>query len=324
MTDSSESERLDSLPQINFSDIIKVSRRSSTEVERQVTICRYRTHIGFDFEQILNAVRRCEIRANDEFGVIGIQSSSDESNLEEQTSASEWIRTLYGIIGEQHFRWLEFESRNIYECMIPGTLKDTFLVEYYNENGELRYLTYGGARHSEKVASAHKKGFYFPLPAEQMAFTYDAIRQACSRFKELQKISYTPEGQADYGTVDEASMKTNYQNIIDPNAEKVKEVLENPKIHIREFKARFSMSHKFSTEVLSIRFTLMQDGRVTLNLPKIEFGQQLTDQDREERFYAIVKDAHTRIVTQSVSSKHWKIGTYQTVDQSVMDFIKLK
>jgi hypothetical protein len=312
MDDRHASTREDRLPHIDFSQYIKFSRRSSTEVERQVTVCRYRTYVGFDLQRILGAVRRCELKPGDELGIIDWHTSM-ESRTEEQDPKShfeeddaggldvgaEWLRALFGFISDNYFRWLDLESRDIYEFMIEGVLASTFLTEYYrNSRDELEFLTYGGSQYEERIKTKHRTCFRMAFGAQLMEFTYDFVRSVCLRpeFRAtLKEIVYAPLGEAGYGTVDESSMKTKYTNIIDPTAERVKEILENPKILISEFSAKVTIQHHLVYNDINIRFCLTKRGRVTLYLPQIEFCRPLTDVERENKVYEIVRRAYGRI-----------------------------
>src|SRR5690606_124078 len=106
---------------------------------------------------------------SDNFGVIGVRTSKDSTvaddpnqNLEDfrLDLGDEWVRALFAVIGDKYFRWLDLESQDIYEYLIEGVLDETFLVDYYqNEQKELRFLTYGGSRFSERINSKHRHGF---------------------------------------------------------------------------------------------------------------------------------------------------------------------
>lgn len=305
------------LPHIDFRRYIKFSRRSSSEVERQVTVCRYRTSIEFDHQKILAAVKRCELKPEDDLGIINWYTSTDsipdqqettkdldKDEAESSTVGREWVRALFGFISNKYFRWLDLESRAIYEFMIEGVLSSTFLTEYFrNSEDELEFLTYGGSQYEERIKAKHRNCFRMIFGAQLMEFTYDFVRSICLRPEcraTLKEIVYAPSGEAGYGTVDESSMKSKYTNIIDPRAERVKEILENPKILISEFTAKVTMEHPLVYDPVTIRFRLTKRGRVTLYLPQIEFVRPLTDVERENKLYEIVRKAYGHITDNSV------------------------
>lgn len=317
MDDRQIPSREEAIPHIDFNKYVKFSRRSSSEVERQVTVCRYRTYVGFDLQRTLAAVRKCELRPGDELGIIDWHTSTDlgpdkkdpKNHLEEDDAGgldvgAEWIRALFGFISDKYFRWLDLESRDIYEYMIEGVLSETFLTEYYrNSTNELEFLTYGGSQHEERIKVKHRTCFEMQFGAQLVEFTYDFVRSVCERSEfrtTLKEIVYAPLGEAGYGTVDESSMKAKYTNIIDPTAERVKEILGNPKIRISEFSAKVTIQHPLVYNAINIRFHLTKRGRITLHLPQIEFHRPLTDVERENKVYEIVRRAYGRITGSQV------------------------
>lgn len=322
-------------PKIDFDDIIKFQRRSSSTVERQVTVNRYRTFIPFDFEQVKRGIQKCKIKASDDFGVIGFRTSKDGTMADDPSLdpehikldlGEEWVRALFAVIGDKYFRWLDFESEDIYEYLIEGVLDETFLVDYYqNEQKELRFLTYGGSRFSERIHSKHRYGFGMHFGAVQEEFSNEYIRHVCSRPEfvcNLRSISYDPEGEAGYGTVETATMKTKYQNVIDPDASRVREILDNSKIQIREFGSKFSIHSPFVANTLSIRFDISVKGRVTLYLPEIKFSKPRTDIERENTFYEIVRSAYAYITERAVPHPLNQLHFLAPQGQMVFDFLQ--
>jgi len=302
-------------PHIDFTKHIKLSGRSTSEVERQVTVCRYKTYVGFNFDQICAATQRGRLKLGEELGIIDIRTSKDAESTEENQldrlegddHETEWVRALFGFISDKYFRWLDLESRDIYEFMIEGVLSETFLAEYYQTSeGEIEFLTYGGSQREDRIKAKHRSVFRMQFGAQLVEFPYEFVRTVCSRpeFRtNLKEIGYAPLGEAGYGTVDKSSMKTRYANTIDWTAERVKEILENPKIQISEFSARATIHHLSVRTSLNIRFHLTKRGRVTLYFPRIEFNRPMTDVERENEFYEIVRVAYTYITgTKNIKS----------------------
>jgi len=301
-------------PEIKVNDILKRQDRSIFVNERQITVTRYRTYLQFDFNQVERAVQKCTIKATDDFGVITVKTSKDlvttdtpTSNLEYNQSSlgDEWVRALFATIGDKSFQWLDFETLNIYEYLIGGVLNETFLIDYYQDKqNQLRFLTYGGSRAAERIQLKHQMGFGMYFAAIQEDFNYDFIRQICSKpdfIRNLKKIVYAPEGEDGYGAVDEALIRTKYENKIDPTAKRVKEILDNPKMLIREFEAKLIMSSPITLNKLNIRFNISMNGHITFYLPKIEFSRPKTDIDRENAIYEIVRSAY-ELVTKTDQS----------------------
>lgn len=324
-----------SIPDINFKEIVKYQGRSSSTVERQVTVARYRTYSTFNFDQVQTAAQKCSIKASDDFGVIGVRTSEDRVDSDDPTQDPEhirldigekWVRALYALIGDRPFRWLDFETKDIFEYLIEGVLDETFLIEYYQDKrGELRFLTYGGSRYSERINSKHRFGFGMQFAAIQEEFSHNFIRKACSRpefIRNLKRISYDPEGEAGYGTVETASMKTKYQNVIDPDARRVKEILENHKILVNEFVSKFSMYSPFVSGDLSMRFEISVNGRVILYLPEIKFPRPLTEIEREDIFYEIVRSAYAFIIDRTTSDSYDEFSIAIPPGQLLFDFLQ--
>jgi hypothetical protein len=323
------------VPGIDFSDIIKCHGRSSSTVERQVTVSRYRTYSTFNFGQVQSAVQKCKIKASDDFGIIGVRTSKDNIAADDPIQnpehikldvGDEWVRALFAVIGDKSFRWLDFESQDIFEYLIEGVLDETFLVEYYQDDQkELRFLTYGASRFSERINSKHRFGFGMHFASIQEDFSHEFIRRVCSRpefIRNLRSISYDPEGEAGYGTVEVASMKTKYQNVIDPGARRVEEILNNAKILISEFGSKFSIYSPYVANTLSIRFDISVKGLVTLYLPEIKFSKPMTDIERENALYEIVRSAYAYITGGGAPCSLNQLGFLAPPGQLVFDFIQ--
>jgi hypothetical protein len=190
--------------------------------------------------------------------------------------------------------------------MINGILSETFMTEYYrNPQNELEFLTYGGTQHEARIKAKHQTCFRLNLRTDMIEFDPDVVRQVCLRpeFKlSLKRIGYLPLGEAGYGTVDRSSMQTKYANTIDTSAERVQEILTNPKIFIEEFSSRFTLPDPSVREPITIRFDFLKRGRVTLYLPKIDFYKPLSDVELERKFYEIVRNAYIYITGGIVST----------------------
>ena len=159
--------------------------------------------------------------------------------------------------------------------------------------------------------------------AVQEEFSHDYIRYVCSRpdfVRNLRSIAYDPEGEADYGTVEVASMKTKYQNVIDPDAKRVREILDNSKILIGEFGSKFSLDNSLVLGALTIRFDISVKGRVTLYLPELKFSRPMTDIERENTFYEIVRSAYAYITDTTVP--HLASQYIAPPGQMVLDFVR--
>ena len=151
----------DEIPDLDFQQIIKPQRKPNIDVGRQITVTHYRTRIGFDSEMIESALQKCKLRPSDDIGMINLRSLRENSEPGNKTTedgtidldvGQDWVRSLFGIIGEKGFRWLDLKTRNIYEYIITGTLNETFLVEFYrNIDNEVRFFTYGGSRYGDRI-----------------------------------------------------------------------------------------------------------------------------------------------------------------------------
>jgi len=290
--------------EIDFNEFISLERKQKTSgIERQITISRYATALDFNFEAVHEAIQRCKIRTNDDFGVIQVRTSKDnesttktDSSIVELNIGSEWIRALFGVIGETSFRRLNFESWHIDEYVIRGILKETFLVEYYQQNGKLWFLTYGGSKDSNKIEIKHKMGFKDPLRAEAIESDYETVRETCLSFKDrLSNITYVPKGQPDYGDADSASLKTKHKKTLNTNAKLIREILQKPEILLREFEAWHTIKSDFIEEEIRLKFKFSKTGRVTLYVPEIPFIKSLSQIDFEDRFYTIIRGTYAEI-----------------------------
>jgi hypothetical protein len=247
------------------------------------------------------------------------------SDVDSQANVStiQSLRALFGLIGDGYFRWLDSETRDIYEYAIRGVLKETFLTEYYaNASKELEFLTYGGSQHEAQITTKHERCFGLSLHAQLMEFDYDFVRSICLKpeFKyTLKRIVYLPRGRADYGTVEKAFMQSKYRNVIDPDAERVKDILEDPDVLIDEFTARLVISTSETRSSITIRFDFTKRGRITLYLPEIEFWKQMSQIEFENRFYDIVRMAYFRITGLDISAMPAQRSEMEVYEQPYLD-----
>jgi len=74
--------------EIDFNEFISLERKQKTSgIERQVTISRYATAFDFNFEAVHEAIQRCKIRINDDFGVIQVRTSKDNESTTKTDSS---------------------------------------------------------------------------------------------------------------------------------------------------------------------------------------------------------------------------------------------
>jgi hypothetical protein len=323
------------VPEIDFRQFLRLERKSRSEVERQVTVARYRVRVSFDFARIEQALNACKLRASDEVGMLDIRTSRNHDTTGQETMPMEsqkdegdqdWIRSLFGVIGEKRFRWFDFDTRSIYEGLISGTLQETFMVEFYkNIKNELNFLTYGGVRYGSRIIQKLQDCFRSGLVAERDYFDYPYLRSTIARddFRlTLKRIDYSPEGQDDYGTVDQASMRTRYSNIIDPDAQRIKEILENERILIQEFGARSSLYVDEVRQVVAFRFEMSRNGLVTIFLPEIEFPRPMQDIEFENEYYKVVRRIYS-FITGTVPIRPAAYNSNDILaDQLVMEFLR--
>ncbi|MDA0246108.1 MAG: hypothetical protein OT477_22075 [Chloroflexi bacterium] len=317
----------ETLPDLDFSEIIKFNRRSTSEVSRQITVIQYKTYNRpFSFSEIIEATQKCRLKPTEDFGVIKVRTSQDahyDNNLEKAYSdiGNNWVRALYAVIGDTNFRWLDINSSNIYEYILTNVLKETFLVEYYEGvANQLRFLTYGGSRFSERIQAKHTIGFGYNFYASMESFSYEFMRDIFSRqefLDNLKRIGYLPSGEDGFGSVDIVTTKTRYQNVIDLTADRIKEICDNDKILISEFESRFPINIPSVKGTLNIRFEVSSKGQIIFHLPRLEFHSPLTDIERENIIYDVVRSAYAHVTNSSQPRKF-----YAPEGQLILDFLR--
>lgn len=311
----------------DFNEFISLERKQkSSGIKRTVTISKYATALPFNFENIMEAIRRCQIRKHEDFGIINIRDSKNsdlskkESKITEMNVGTEWIRGLFGVIGEIPFRRLDYETLHIEQYILKGMLKETFLVEYYQQGGHLCFLTYGGSDKSNKIEQKHKIGFGKELNAEPIEFEYDKVREICLSFKEqLSSIDYIPKGQPDYGDADLASLKTKQKKILKFDAKLIRETLEKPEILIQNFEAWHSIENHFFGKEIRLKFKFSKNGHITIYVPEISFKKYLPEIEFENIFYDIIRSAYAEIT----DWEYLPTNDYQqkNTEQLLLDFI---
>jgi len=324
------SNNIESKRELDFNEFISLERKQkSSGIKRQVTISKYATVLNFNFEKIIEAIRHCKIRKNDDFGVIDIRDSKEhelvakESDITELNVGTEWIRALFGVIGENSFRRLNHENLHIEQYIMKEVLKETFLVEYFQQGGNLCFLTYGGSENYKKIEQKHKIGFGKDLNAEPIEFEYDKVRQICLSFKEeLSSIDYIPKGQPDYGDADLASLKTKQKKFLKSDAKLIKETLEKPEILIQNFEAWHSIENHFFGKEIRLKFKFSKNGHVTIYIPEMLFKKHLPEIDFENTFYDIIRGAYAEITDWEYLPTNSHPFQKNTGDQLLIDFIE--
>lgn len=303
--DNSASEQED----LDFNRYIQKDKKKKSD-PRQVTICKYKTSENFDNQLLNKVIKKCYLKANDEFGIIK-ESIDDDKKM----------RALFALIGEITFRIANISNRTIDNYTMQGVLKRSFLVEYYEqENNKLGFFTYGDSKLFNKVQEKHKIGFGKSIDAELVEFGYDRTRDICLNFNNVLKlIRYEPHGQEDYGNTDLATLKkTNAhgEKTLDNKAKIVEEILSNKNIFLDAFEGYIdSVDPEITTE--KIRFKLSKTGTITLFLPELKLSRYtfLDEIDAENKLYDFVKKTYIQIVDEDWISMNSDIQlTQQEID----------
>lgn len=277
------------------------STSSDINTHRNISIVRYETQYPFDSVQINHFFKRNILKMGYNFGCIDVKNNNDTIHL------------LFARMGDKRHTSAIFDSETrFYSSRSSFRIKNiiastTHVDNFPDENNKLNLLVFnGGSIQKETLFSQYRYFLSKSLP-KQLDFNETELRKLCfDKFHDkLLDISFNPVKEPGFGNTQQAQYKSEPDNILNPNAEKIKELKEKGNIIITSFRSYVTSTHDDLSKEYDVKFTIHSNGKIELEFPKLVWID-LDFEEIEMKFYEFARKIYDEIVSKELytSSKH--------------------
>lgn len=271
-----------------------VVRRPQDEMggQRTITVRKFSTPVDFQRTNILNGVAKSRLVFGNEFGII---ESYDEDKPERN------IRAMCGLVGPRSLVLLNQQTSKPDYYRIKHVLLATLMIEFLPDPnaGKLDFLVYGGRQGYIELWEMLKDNFGVIGEPTSRVFTDIGLRNLCEKvFERLYQITIDPWYKAGWGTIKAADFKSSRGQFIDPNVDRMKQVLENKEILIQSFKSVLpkQMMTPPLEDAYDVKFQVLKDRGVSIEIPELKLPANKTDIAYESVLYDFARQTYGRIV----------------------------
>lgn len=269
-----------------------VIQANKTEVggQRNITVRRYGTTVAFNHQAITKAIAESELVFGRQFGVIKVY---------ETLNSEHGLRALFGQVGERTIILVNEETNNLDYFRIKHVLVGTVMVEFLRGvDGRIELLVYGGKPQHADLWDLLVQNFGINPPPWQQYFEPDAVRSLCDKyFRQLYEINIAPFEQDGWKTISAADFKSYRGQFIDSSIQRMKQVKENREIKILAFRSVVEQQQITPmTASCDVRFSLLKDSGITLEIPNLPLPSVLTELEVEVVFYDFARQVYGLII----------------------------
>lgn len=259
--------------------------------QRTVTVRKYSTTILYNREDILEGLTRSRLVFGNDFGVL----RTYDHNKPDRN-----IRALFGLIGTRTLPILNNQTNNMDYLRVKNVIVATVMLEFVSDpdDGFLGLLIYGGRAARTELWQLLKSDFAFHTDPLPRTFNSVAVRSLCNRFfNRLFEITIDPWLQDGWGTISAADFKAKRGRFIDNEVDRMRQIQDNPSIVIQSFASELrSLPFEGLQEVIDVKFSLLKDGGVNLEIPQMEISPGARDLDYEDMIYDVASQIYSQIV----------------------------
>jgi hypothetical protein len=281
-----------STPIIPNDYVMRISR-DEMGGQRTVTVRQYNTNVPFDRAQIITGITTSRLVFGTEFGVV---ESYNLNNSEHN------IRILCGLVGERNLVLLNQQSNRPDYYRIKNVLLATLMVEFSEgpSSKKIELLVYGGKQGNVELWNMLRNNF--GIDAKEVVprvFSDTGLRSLCERFfQRLYQININPWYKEGWGTIKAADFKSSRGQFIDPNVDRMKQILENKDILIESFRSVLAgqMMVPDLEDAYTIKFHILKDSGVSLDIPELTLPATKSDIAYETTLYDLAHQTYRRII----------------------------
>jgi hypothetical protein len=165
--------------------------------------------------------------------------------------------------------------------------------------GNLDLLIYGGRQGYIELWRMLKDNFGVMREPTPRVFSDIGLRNLCEKvFERLYQIAIDPWYKDGWGTIKAADFKSSRGQFIDPNVDRMKQVLENKEILIQSFKSVLPKQMMFPSleDAYDIKFQILKDSGVSIEIPELKLPSSKTDISYESVLYDFARQTYGRII----------------------------
>lgn len=274
-------------PEIESSDI---------NTHRKLSILRYEAKCPFNLEQISRHFKRNKLKFGRDFGCIDDIINKQSIHLLFAKMGD--LRHSSAIFDPKTKEYLSSTSFKIKNLIISITHVDNFP----DDENNLNLLVFNGGGIKNERLFAQYRSILAGSQPKQLEFNERELRNLCfNKFESnLSEISFNPVKEPGFGNTHQAEYQSERSSILDPNAEKIKELKENNSIIITGFKSSIISKHDNLSKEAEVRFTINNTGKIELEFPKLLWIELEANEQIEIKFYEFARKIYDEIISREL------------------------
>jgi len=259
--------------------------------QRDVTIHSYVTTLPFDRDDIAARLEQAWLSPAIQLGGYSRPIVDNDS-----------ISFVLGLQGDLPVRAYDFDRRRSLWFAWKGTIVETRAVRYFkSENGFLCFTTAGGGVRITDDRLDEFNSTFLGIPkgwAHRLQFDLRKLRLLCfGRFAErLYMLRFSDPSSIGYKSIDSALFQS--REFIEPDAQRFREIKEDPDVKVQGFDSAVRVSTAEVTEPVDVRFAVRgPSGALRLRFPKVTYRSQPSSGEAEAvLFYRLVDAAMNSVL----------------------------
>ncbi|AFV22396.1 hypothetical protein Mpsy_0183 [Methanolobus psychrophilus R15] len=278
---------------------------SSTDINAhsRLSIIRYETNYQFDSIKINQHFKTHLLKIGRDFGCIDVKDLHKSVHL------------LFAGMGDRRHVSAKFDSKtNEYLSRNAFKIKNiitstTHVDNFPDEDNKLNLLVFNGGNIQKELIFSQYKYFLSSSLPKQLAFNETEFRKLCfEKFQDrLVDISFNPLKDPDFGNTQQAQYKSVPKNILNLDAEKIRDLKDTEDIIITSFKSSVVSTHDDLSKEYAIKFTVDINGKIELEIPTLSWIDLNSDEEIEIRFYEFARIIYDDIINKdlyNIPAKH--------------------
>lgn len=260
--------------------------------QREITIHSYQTTIPFDYDALNRGIESAWLTPQIRFGVFSRTSLSGKNAL----------HVVLGLQDELAVRAYDYDARRPLWFAWRNAVVETVGVRYFPDSDGFLVIkaTGGGRRITEDVLAEFNASFLgIPKTAvRKREFDLQKLRRLCfDRFIDrLYMLRFADPSGEGYRSIEHALFQS--RRYIDPEAERLDEIRDDPEARIESFEADLEVVAEELASPTTVRFAIRGlSGSLRLRFPKLRYKAEAKTVEEQVRvFYRLVDVAEGMIL----------------------------
>lgn len=274
-------------------EIILDSNVSDIDIYKTLSIVKYKTNIAYDHDNIISAFSENKLCITKEFGCIYIRNYGNHVSI------------LFGKLGKKNLIGLDDDSDNnprIRRYIIDKVILATMYIDHFSEDGKLSLLVFNGGNIKKELWYNIYGSLFNVSKLTPAKFKEKELRNlfVTKYYNSLIEIKYDPASQEEFGNAKEGEYKSFRSKKLNPEAERIKDIIDNPEIKIKKFQSEIFDTYEHINKSCRVVFTIEIEGKISLEFPKIEWIDFKDNYDIEEHYYLFAKKIYDKIISTDI------------------------